>query len=51
MQRTAVQGSPDLVTAVTGEWVDGAARRHNGHPFTLFFDELEVGDCLDTEPA
>ena len=19
-------------------------------PFTLFFDELEVGDCLDTEP-
>ena len=50
MQRTAVQGSPDLVTAVTGEWVDGAARRHNGHPFTLFFDELEVGDCLDTEP-
>ena len=31
MQRTAVQGSPDLVTAVTGEWVDGAARRHNGH--------------------
>ena len=44
------RGSPDLVTAVTGEWVDGAARRHNGHPFTLYFDELEVGDCLDTEP-
>ncbi|MDG1876135.1 MAG: phenylacetic acid degradation bifunctional protein PaaZ [Acidimicrobiales bacterium] len=50
MQRTAVQGSPDLLTAVTGSWVDGAARRDKGHPFTLYFDELEVGDCLDTEP-
>ena len=50
MQRTAVQGSPDLLTAVTGVWVDGATRRDKGHPFTLSFDELEVGDCLDTEP-
>ncbi|MEM8705940.1 MAG: phenylacetic acid degradation bifunctional protein PaaZ [Actinomycetota bacterium] len=50
MQRTAIQGSPDLLTAVTGEWVDGATRRDKGHPFTLYFDELEVGDCLDTEP-
>ncbi|MEO0493180.1 MAG: phenylacetic acid degradation bifunctional protein PaaZ [Actinomycetota bacterium] len=50
MQRTAVQGSPDLVTAVTGEWVAGATRRHKGHPFTLHFDELEVGDALDTGP-
>ena len=50
MQRTAIQGSPDLLTAVTGVWVDGAERRDKGHPFTLYFDELEVGDCLDTEP-
>ncbi len=50
MQRTAVQGSPDLLTAVTGTWVDGAVRRDKGHPFTLYFDELEVGDCLDTGP-
>ncbi len=50
MQRTAVQGSPDLLTAVTGVWVDGATRRDKGHPFTLYFDELEVGDCLDTAP-
>jgi oxepin-CoA hydrolase/3-oxo-5,6-dehydrosuberyl-CoA semialdehyde dehydrogenase len=50
MQRTAVQGSPDLLTTVTGTWVEGAARREKGHPFTLHFDELEVGDCLDTEP-
>ena len=50
MQRTAVQGSPDLITAVTGVWVDGAERRDKGHPFTLHFDELEIGDCLDTEP-
>jgi oxepin-CoA hydrolase/3-oxo-5,6-dehydrosuberyl-CoA semialdehyde dehydrogenase len=51
MQRTAVQGSPDLLTEVTGEWVDGATRRlDKGHPFTLSFDELEIGDALDTEP-
>jgi oxepin-CoA hydrolase/3-oxo-5,6-dehydrosuberyl-CoA semialdehyde dehydrogenase len=51
MQRTAIQGSPDLLTKVTGEWVDGATRRlDKGHPFTLHFDELEIGDALDTEP-
>ncbi|RMH72348.1 MAG: phenylacetic acid degradation bifunctional protein PaaZ, partial [Actinomyces sp.] len=50
MQRTAVQGSPDLLTAVTGRWMPGATRRlDRGHPFTLHFDELEVGDALDTE--
>ena len=50
MQRTAVQGSPDMLTAVTGEYIGGAAiRDHRGHPFKLTFDDLEVGDSITTE--
>jgi len=50
MQRTAVQGSPDMLTAVTGEHVDGSVTRENkGHPFKLTFDDLEVGDSITTE--
>ena len=49
MQRTAVQGSPDMLTAVTGEYVGGAATsEHKGHPFKLTFDDLEVGDSITT---
>ncbi len=50
MQCTAVQGSPDMLTAVTGEYVGGSAtREHKGHPFKLTFDDLEVGDSVTTE--
>ena len=50
MQRTAVQGSPDVLTAVTGEHIGGASLRgHKGHPFKLTFDDLEVGDSITTE--
>ena len=50
MQRTAVQGSPDMLTAVTGEHISGAAiHEHKGHPFKLTFDDLEVGDSITTE--
>lgn len=51
MQRTAVQGSPDMLTAITGRWVPGATR-HEGpaHPFRRRFSELTVGETLLTEP-
>ena len=50
MQRTAVQGSPDMLTAVTGEHIGGSAtQEHKGHPFKLTFDDLEVGDSITTE--
>ena len=49
MQRTAVQGSPDMLTAVTGEHIAGSStREHKGHPFKLTFDDLEVGDSITT---
>ena len=50
MQRTAVQGSPDMLTAVTGEHIGGSVtQEHKGHPFKLTFDDLEVGDSITTE--
>jgi oxepin-CoA hydrolase / 3-oxo-5,6-dehydrosuberyl-CoA semialdehyde dehydrogenase len=47
MQRTAVQGSPDILSAVTGQWVPGATEaRNKPHPFTRPFDDLTIGDTL-----
>src|SRR4051794_13404403 len=33
MQRTAVQGSPRMLSSITGRWVKGAARSEGEHPF------------------
>ena len=49
MQRTAVQGSPASLSAVTGEYISGTPTTDSGHPFRLNFDELSVGDSLTTE--
>ncbi|MGZ5250624.1 MAG: phenylacetic acid degradation bifunctional protein PaaZ [Caldimonas sp.] len=49
LQRAAVQGSPTMLTAVTGEYVRGAALNEGGvHPFRKHFEELAVGDSLLT---
>jgi oxepin-CoA hydrolase/3-oxo-5,6-dehydrosuberyl-CoA semialdehyde dehydrogenase len=49
MQRTAIQGSPTMLTAITQEWSKGAAERVDAvHPFRKRFDELQVGDTLMT---
>jgi oxepin-CoA hydrolase/3-oxo-5,6-dehydrosuberyl-CoA semialdehyde dehydrogenase len=49
MQRTAIQGSPQTITAVTREWSRGAAERSDRvHPFRKYFEELEVGETLLT---
>ena len=47
MQRTAVQGSPDTLTATSGRWVRGSRLRDPGrHPFRIPFHELNLGDTL-----
>jgi oxepin-CoA hydrolase/3-oxo-5,6-dehydrosuberyl-CoA semialdehyde dehydrogenase len=47
MQRTAVQGSPDTITAISGRWVRGSRQRDPGrHPFRIPFNELKLGDTL-----
>ena len=49
MQRTAIQGSPDMLTAITGQWQKGAARPEAAtHPFTRAFEDLAIGDTLET---
>lgn len=47
MQRTALQGSPAALAAITGTWVAGAPRRTGGaHPFRKSLAELRVGDAV-----
>jgi oxepin-CoA hydrolase/3-oxo-5,6-dehydrosuberyl-CoA semialdehyde dehydrogenase len=49
MQRTAVQGSPDTLTATSGRWVRGSRLRDPGrHPFRIPFNDLELGDTLQS---
>jgi oxepin-CoA hydrolase / 3-oxo-5,6-dehydrosuberyl-CoA semialdehyde dehydrogenase len=49
MQRTAIQGSPQTVSAVTREWSKGATElRDRIHPFKKYFEELEIGETLIT---
>ncbi|SFG10074.1 oxepin-CoA hydrolase / 3-oxo-5,6-dehydrosuberyl-CoA semialdehyde dehydrogenase [Palleronia marisminoris] len=49
MQRTAVQGTPEMIAAVTGEWVDGAPVRDDVHPFRKSLAELRIGDQVLTD--
>ena len=47
MQRTAVQGSPEMLTALTGVWHAGAASQSGGrHPFRKSLAELRIGDQI-----
>ena len=49
MQRTAIQGSPQTVAAVTREWTRGATEQHDRvHPFRKYFEELTIGETLLT---
>ncbi|MBL3569954.1 phenylacetic acid degradation bifunctional protein PaaZ [Rhodovulum sulfidophilum] len=48
MQRTAVQGAPRLLSAVTGRWIEGAAARTGAHPFRKSLAELQIGDRVTT---
>lgn len=50
MQRLAVQGSPDMITAISQVYQPGAKGNHDGiHPFTKYFEELKIGDQLITD--
>jgi len=50
MQRTAVQGSPATITAITNIYQQFAKGNTEGiHPFKKYFEELKVGDQLITE--
>lgn len=49
MQRTAIQGSPQTIAAVTGRWTRGAVQKDPGrHPFRKTLPELQIGDTVNS---
>jgi oxepin-CoA hydrolase/3-oxo-5,6-dehydrosuberyl-CoA semialdehyde dehydrogenase len=49
MQRTAIQGSAALLATLSGTWTHGAPLVEKpAHPFRYRFDELEIGQSLET---
>ena len=50
MQRTAVQASPRVLSAVTRTWVPGAARTTGVHPFRKSLADLRPGDTVVAGP-
>jgi oxepin-CoA hydrolase/3-oxo-5,6-dehydrosuberyl-CoA semialdehyde dehydrogenase len=49
LQRTAVQGSPTMLAAITGEYQRGAKLIETElHPFRRHFEDLQVGESLLT---
>lgn len=49
LQKTAIQASPDILTAVTKIYQQGATHKFSErHPFTKYFEEVEIGDSLET---
>lgn len=49
MQRTAVQGAPQTLTAIGERWTAGADVVETGiHPFRKTFEQLELGDSVLT---
>lgn len=50
MQRTAVQGSPTTLTAITQVYHQYAKGKNPGvHPFKKYFEELVIGDQIVTD--
>ena len=49
MQRTAIQGHPTTITAITKQFQVGAAMPEaNPHVFRQYFEELKIGDTVFT---
>ncbi len=50
MDRTALQGSPTTITAISNQYQMGAKGNITAvHPFTKYYEELEIGDQLISE--
>jgi len=50
MQRTAIQGSPDMLSAITQTNMPGATAKLSAvHPFKKHFEHIEIGETVVTE--
>lgn len=51
LQRTAIQGSPRRLSSLSKRWEKGAPEATlSRHPFQICFDDLKLGDTLNTAP-
>lgn len=49
MQRTAIQGTPEILSAITGTWIKGAPQSETAtHPFQRTFTEIQIGETIHT---
>jgi oxepin-CoA hydrolase/3-oxo-5,6-dehydrosuberyl-CoA semialdehyde dehydrogenase len=49
MQRTAIQGSPDILTRIGNQWVPGSETSTAlSHPFTRNYHQLVIGESIQT---
>ncbi|WP_425392758.1 phenylacetic acid degradation bifunctional protein PaaZ [Ekhidna sp.] len=49
LQRTAIQGSPTTLTEITQQYQYGGAYKDTEtHPFSKYFEDLEIGDTVIT---
>ena len=50
LQRTAIQGSPTMITAISNTFQPNATGNQGGiHPFKKYFEELGIGDQIITK--
>jgi len=50
LQRTAIQGSPSMITAISNVFQPNAKGNETDiHPFKKYFEELKIGDQIVTE--
>ena len=50
MQRTALQGTPALISGATKVWMKGSTMTTDGpHPFRFNFDDIFIGKTLNTD--
>jgi oxepin-CoA hydrolase/3-oxo-5,6-dehydrosuberyl-CoA semialdehyde dehydrogenase len=49
LQTTAIQGHPDMITAVTNQYQYGSSQREDVvHPFRKHFEDIRIGETLVT---
>ena len=50
MQRTAIQGSPDVLTKLGNQWVPGSSTTSDEtHPFKKTYHDLDIGESIQTD--
>ncbi|HKH87251.1 MAG TPA: MaoC/PaaZ C-terminal domain-containing protein, partial [Acidimicrobiales bacterium] len=51
MQRVALQASPDVLSSLTGRYVQGGSQMHSDvHPFRKHLEDLRIGETITAGP-